>query len=348
MKKYKKISTISFLLCSLLLCVGIYANENPKNTLVKQPMFEEFSFTVGEEFPLDGILTLPTHTQNPPVVLLVQGSGQTDKNSTLFLNQPFEDLAHGLATNGIASLRYDKRFYSYPQEAEVLESNLTLEDEILDDVSFALKALYKDERVDKIYVLGHSLGGMLTPAIASKHYFVQGIISMAGSPRPLYEISYDQNKEIEENLKENPLSPEDMAVFQKQMEQVEEDIDILRGDFSQFSNDTILLGLPVGYQKSVQEYAGENFLDKVKIPMLILQGTADFQISPEIDYKAYQNTLKNRDNVTFKLYKDLNHLMMETTGVRDISDYYPKNQVDPRVIEDISQFIWHGSNLQNS
>lgn len=299
---------------------------------------EEVIVTSEEHLPLGGFLTLPEGVDRPPVVLLVQGSGPSDRNSAIYQNVPFQDIAHGLAEKGIASLRYDKRFFTYPEEVENLGFYVTLENEILEDVDTALEILQNDSRLGDIYVLGHSLGGMLTPSIATENPVVKGIISMGGSPQPLYEISYAQNQEQEAFILENVTDQETLDTLALQMEQVEADILTLRGDFSELPPETLLIGLPVVYQQSVKENAGENFLDELEIPMLILQGGEDFQVSPTVDFALYQEILGERDNVTFKFYEGLNHLMMDSE-IRDVSDYQEKKVVDPQVIEDIAEFI---------
>lgn len=75
------------------------------------------------------------------------------------------------------------------------------------------------------------------------------------------------------------------------------------------------------------------------IPILILQGKADFQVSPDIDYKAWQDILAGKSNVTFKLYDNLNHLFMQTNGKKDITEYSIKGTVDKQIITDIATWI---------
>lgn len=335
----KKVLWFSSLLVTLLCVLGFYMLEFPSSTLVVNEKMEEQVVIIGEQFPLEGILTRPTEVENPPVLLLVQGSGATDKNATIFLNQPFRDIAHGLAECGIATFRYDRRYFTYPEQLEEIGVQLTLEEEILEDVGYALHYLENLLDLGEIYVLGHSLGGMLSPAIATEHTFVSGIISMNGSPQPLYEISYQQNKASEAYYKENPLDTSTMEEISRQMTQVEQDILTLRGDFSNLPLDTVLMGLPVSYQQSVKEYAGEHYIQELSIPMLILQGGADFQIDPLIDYLKYQSLLENKENVTFHLYPTLNHLMMETQGEQNVTDYYKEQTVSPQVVEDIARFV---------
>ncbi len=321
---------------------GLYMNyyELPAKPETSE-FFTEEVVTIGTEFPLEGILTLPNDVENPPVVLLVHGSGAQDLNETIFENTPFKDIAHSLAEKGIATLRYDKRFYTYSKEGSELGSAVNLENEVLEDVDFALDLLRNDDRVDssKIYVLGHSLGGGLTPVIAYKHEDIAGIISMAGSLRPLYEISYDQNKAIESTLDTGIYDEETEAIIREDMKQVEKDIITLRGDFSDIPDDEFLMGFYAGYQKSVQVYQGLNFINEIDLPILVLQGEADFQVSPDTDYSLWEDTIGERENATLILYPELNHLMMKTNGYTDYNDYAVKDEVSSDVITDISEFI---------
>lgn len=302
---------------------------------------EKESIVADKSMPLEALLTLPKNLEKPPVVLLVQGSGSTDKNETIYTNTPFKDIAYGLAKKGIATLRYDRRYFKYPEKAKELGVSITLRDEILDDVKAAIDLLKKDNRVDssRIYVLGHSLGGMLAPVIVTENEAVQGIISMAGTLRPVYEVSYDQNKDLEKQLQESDLDEKSLDLLKTQMKQIEKDIEILRGDISNLPNDTILMGLPVAYQKSAKEYSGMNFIDKVNVPILVLQGKEDFQVYPDKDFSMWKEVIGKRDNVTFKLYDNLNHLMMETNGKKDVGDYQIKGTVNQEVIDDIAKFI---------
>lgn len=303
---------------------------------------EEVTVTADERVPLGGTLTLPRDTEKPPVVILVHGSGSSDRDENINGNKPFADIAHGLAARGIAVLRYDKRYYTYPDCPDVGSAEMvTLREETLDDVDAAIKLMQEDARVDgsRIFVLGHSLGGCLSPAIAAEHPQLAGIISMAGSLRPLWEIVYDQNQEAIAAAKEGELTDEEQAQLAEAAEQVETSVKVLREELESQPDDELLLGIPVRYWKSNKEYCGENFIDQVEMPVLILQGDADFQVYPEKDYVLWQEMLAGRDNAVFHLYEGLNHLMMPTQGKRDITEYSVKGHVDEQVIDDIAEFI---------
>lgn len=312
---------------------------------------EEISIEGDPAYPLAGTLTLPEGTDNPPVVILIHGSGSSDRNETISGNTPFRDIAWGLAERGIASIRYDKRYYTYPDAASD-PASVTIEAEVLEDADAAIALAMADDRLDhsRVYILGHSLGGMLTPAIAASHPQLAGAISMAGSLRKLWDISYDQNMAAAEAARPN-LSEDESFILNMQLAQVESDVAALNelseaGQLKDLSAlpedmtpDTLLLGIPLSYWASLDQYCGMNFIDEVTMPMLILQGDADFQVYADVDYPLWQEALAGRDNVTFHLYEGLNHLMMPSQGRQDISEYAVKNQVSGEVIDDIAAFI---------
>lgn len=302
------------------------------------------------DFPLSGVLTLPEDTAQPPVVVLIQGSGPSDRNETVYENTPFQDIAWGLAQTGIASIRYDKRYYAYPEAAAA--SSVTIEAEVLEDLDAALALAENDPRLNsqKVFVLGHSLGGMLTPDIAAAHPELAGIISMAGSLRPLWEISWEQNQEAAETARP-ALSDEEERILDEQLAQVKADVETLRSlagegiltDLSSLpdslNEDSLLLGIPLSYWSSLERHSAMAAISRVDLPILILQGDADFQVNPDTDYRLWQDMLAGRDNVFFHLYPGLNHLMMPTNGQRDISEYAVRGTVSEQVIQDIAGFI---------
>ncbi len=317
--------------------------ESGEEETAKDGGYEEFELIVEGDpsCPLGAALTLPRDVEKPPVVILVQGSGSSNRNEQIGENRPFADIAHGLAQRGIAVLRYDKRFFTYPERAMEI-SDLNLREEYLDDVSAAIALMQEDERVDgsRIFVLGHSLGGSLVPAVAAEHPELSGIISMAGSLRLLWEISYDQNQELLSTMDRDSLPEEQQELLEQQITQLEADMEVLRGDeLDEQPADASLLGMPAGYWQSIKEYCGMNFIDEVEMPILVLQGDADFQVFPDKDYTLWQETLADRENAEFHLYEGLNHLMMTTQGKRDVSEYETAGHVEEQVIEDIAAFV---------
>jgi len=141
----------------------------------------EEAFTVGTgQLALQGTLTLPPGTARVAAVVLVHGSGPEDRDETLGPNKPFRDLAWGLASRGVAVLRYEKRTRQYAA-AMAQNANLTVREEAIDDAVLAEQALRRHARIEanKVYIAGHSLGGMLAPRIGQEDRSIAGLILLA-------------------------------------------------------------------------------------------------------------------------------------------------------------------------
>ncbi len=314
---------------------GIHITFAPKNPPKPQSTkkWKECPVTVGKN-KLPGMLTLPKGVKKPPVIIMIQGSGSSDMNESFGTtpNRMFEDIAHGLANQGVATLRYNKRTYQYPFVAEV-----TIEYEMLEDAASAVKLLSKDTRIDtnQIYLLGHSLGGMLAPKITADNPKIKGFISMAGTLRPLEDVIYDQDKAAADA--ETSLSEQQKSIY---LEQVKADVNKVKNLDS--CNVSSLFNMPINYWKSLNAIDRIPLVKKLKVPMLIMQGAADFQVYPDKDFKLWKTTLKNHKNVTYRLYEGLSHMFMTNqiseNGAPDITLYNAPNHVDPSVINDIA--IW--------
>ena len=161
-------------------------------------MFEE-KIIIGKntKHPLNGILTLPDEINNPvPAIVLVHGSGPSNMDEKVGKLTPFKDLAEGLANRGIAVIRYDKRTYAHKKQF-INKPDTSVKEETIEDAILATELLRNDSRIDsdKIFIIGHSMGGMLAPRIDAEGGNYKGLILLAGSPRRLEEIMIDQNKE---------------------------------------------------------------------------------------------------------------------------------------------------------
>ena len=301
--------------------------------------YEEQEIQIGKgEYIIDGILTLPKGTKNPPVIILVQGSGQSDMDETIgaVSNKPFKDIAHGLAKQGIATIRYNKRYYQYMDQ---MPENMTVEDEILEDVSYAIDFAMQCKLINSnnIYIAGHSLGGILAPKIANDNIEVKGIIVLAGSARKLEDIIYDQVVILAE---QEEISTEEKELY---INMVKANVELVK-NLDEEDLASPILGLTGYYWKALNEIDTASIVQSLTVPMLFLQGSADFQIFADKDFTLWKELLIDNEHAEFIEYENLNHLFMPTTGIIGIEDYNTKNKVSDQVIEDIALWVNQNKN----
>ena len=278
----------------------------------------------GGDYPLRGILSIPDGAAAPlPAVVLVHGSGPSDMDETVFGVTVFKDISDYLAKNGMAVLRYDKRTYSHGAKlAEQYGDGLTVREETIDDALLAKSLLMRDERIDpyKIFVLGHSLGGMLAPRIVSEGDFAGGII-MAGSPRSLLDVVYDQNMYFIELM---DLGDDERSALYEQVEQAREEF----------------FSLPQGYIMEMDAHPAESYLLETNKPFLIMQGGKDFQVYPDVDFALYREIARGRGNIALRLYDGLTHLFTRSTmDTPTTDDYVAGSHVDPGPLADIVDWL---------
>ncbi|HEY2421645.1 MAG TPA: alpha/beta fold hydrolase, partial [Neobacillus sp.] len=248
------------------------------------------------KYPLNGILSLPENCSSKvPAVVLVHGSGPTDMDEKIGNNYPFKDLAEGLSEKGIAVLRYDKRTFVYGNEMKN-DTGLSVKEETIEDAILAADFLRKDSSIDsnKIFIIGHSLGGMLAPRIDAKGGNFAGVIIMGGSPRKLEEILMDQNNDVL-----NSLNKFLKMIANKQIAALSSKFDKIYKLSDEEAKSTVVLGKysRAFYFKEMGEHPSINYLNSIDKPVLILQGDKDFHVSVEKDFKGYKNLLGEMRNV---------------------------------------------------
>jgi len=299
--------------------------------------FRETAITVGRgEWRLPGTLTLPTTVAGPwPAVVLVQGSGPNDRDETVGANKPFRDLAWGLATKGIAVLRYEKRTKEHAMKfVSVGLGKLTVQEETIDDALSAAAQLRQTDGIDskRIFVLGHSLGGSVAPRIGQADPKLAGLVILAGSTRPLEDSIVEQTRYLL-TLK-GPLSAEGEA---KLAEIKASDDKVKKLTTADASSSEVILGAPATYWLDLRSYDPLATARKLKQPLLILQGGRDYQVT-RTDFDGWKAGLEGHTNVSFKLYPDLNHLFIAGTGQSTPEEYEQAGHVAGSVVTDIA--LW--------
>ncbi|MEO8583112.1 MAG: alpha/beta hydrolase [Flavitalea sp.] len=212
-----------------------------------------------------GTLTLPHKTDNIPVALIIAGSGPTDRNgnNSLMMNNSLRKLAYAMAQSNIASVRYDKRGVRESARAAKQEWDLRFEDYVADAAQW-IEMLKRDKRFSKVIVVGHSEGSLIGMLVAEH---ADKFVSIEGAGRSADKI-------IREQLKSQPSGIQELSA---------PIMDSLVRGLTVINVDPLLHSL---FRPSVQPYLISWFkydpavvIKKLRIPVLIIQGTKDLQVS---------------------------------------------------------------------
>lgn len=287
----------------------------------------EFGLT---EWRLKGTLTNPRRIEKPMVVILVHGSGPNDRDETIGPNKPFKDLAWGLASKGIAVLRYDKRTKLHGSKMKLADINI--QTEVIEDVLEAINFIKGRDDLDKnkIIILGHSLGAMLAPLIASQSQTVNGIIMMASPARKLEDLVLEQMEYIY-SLKETISENEQNILADLKLK-----VDSIKNKI--LPPTASIIGIPAIYFYDLGKYDQVETAKDLKLPILILQGERDYQVTME-DFNIWRKELSNNKNIKLKSYPKLNHLFMTGEGKAKPEEYNLPNSVDIKLIQDIVDWV---------
>lgn len=282
---------------------------------------------------LVGLLTSPKKAVNYPVVVLVHGSGPNDMDATYGPNKPLKDLALGLAAKGIASIRYVKRTMLYPGE---FVGAFTVKEEVMDDAAAAIALARTIAEADKkqIYVLGHSLGGMLAPRMSLLAPDLKGLIMVAAPARKLSDMIIDQNKFL------FSLMNDTTAEGKKQLDTIV--AEYAKGALTKLGTikpDSVIAGLPASYWVDLNANNQVDAAKKIsKQRIYIAQGENDYQVTTT-DFNLWKTALGTKKNVTFKLYPELNHMLSAHSEKSTPQQYQTHASVSETLISDIAAWI---------
>jgi dienelactone hydrolase len=292
-------------------------------------------------FPAEGAGAFPAEGAGAfPAVVLVHGSGPQDRDETIGPNRPFRDLAWGLASQGIAVLRYDKRTKAHADQiTSELRATWTVQEEVIDDALAAVRLLRRTPGIDpgRIYVLGHSLGATMAPRIGQQDPSIAGLIVMAGLTRPLEDTILDQYTHIY-SLSE-AMTDEQKAELEELKAKVARVKD--PGLSGEVPAKDLPLNIPPAYWLDLRGYRPAEVAKSLDMPMLVLQGGRDYQVTVQGDFPGWQEALADKRNATLKLYPNLFHLFMEGEGPARPEDYLVEAHVSGQVIQDIARWIEH-------
>jgi Lysophospholipase len=293
-----------------------------------QSAFTEHAVEVGPQ-SLPGTVSVPSGADGVPGVVLVHGSGSVDRDATLGPNKVFKDLAWGLASRGIAVLRYDKRTFTQ----DVPPADKTLETVTVTDAVAAVNRLADVPAVDpqRRIVVGHSLGAMATPRLLNRTDAIAGVM-LAAHARPITDVVVDQVRHGRSVI-DGTLTSQDKQEI-KQLEQT----------FQQVKNGDIpdekdVFDTPAAWWKSLLSYDQVATARELSVPLWIGQGGRDYQVSSEKDFQQWQTALSGESNVTFSLYEQLSHLLSPGRGPSLWAEYEYHDNVLAKLVTDLASWI---------
>jgi uncharacterized protein len=290
---------------------------------------------VPSEFgPLPGTLTLPAGSGRFPALVIVAGAGPNDADGTNGPNKVYLDLAEGLAAQGVASVRYDKVQRAYRAQVFFSE-HFTVNDEVTRDALTASKLLRRHTRIDsrRQFLLGHSLGAMLAPKIASQFAGLAGLILMAPPGEPILDNAVHQTRYLGEV---QHAAPEQIDATIKRIRDEQE---LLRTGGQARLMSERFEDWQQSYWLSLVNYDPIVWAEKSSLPTLIVQGERDYKVMPRYALARWKAVFAGNPRVQIKLYPELNHFFMPAGDLPPPQDEEVPAHVDEKVIHDIAAWI---------
>lgn len=314
MKKFTAIIILILVISSKLLANDNDSAYNQNPVVLETPTGSIF-----------GTITLPQNYKKGKIVLIISGSGPTDRdgNNTMMKNNSLKQFAFALADSGIASLRFDKRGIAESAKAMTKESDIRFDDYV-NDVKSWIFYLKKDKRFTEIIVAGHSEGSLIGMISSTKN--VNKYISISGPGNPADVIIKTQlgNQSIELKKIAEPM------------------LDSLSKGFKVHNNNLMLVSL---FRPSVQPYLMSWFkynpqteIKKLKIPVLVIQGDKDIQVSVD-DAKLL---FLAKGSCQLAIIKNMNHVLKTIGDEKDenIKSYNnPSLPISSEFITKVVSFI---------
>lgn len=273
---------------------------------------------------VDGTLLVPGSAEKPPLVIMIQGSGPTDRNGnqSFLQNNSLKKLAQELAEEGIASFRFDKRILKMSQN-NIKEEEMRFDD-FITDVNSVLAHFENSQLFGKTVVLGHSQGSLIGMLAAKDK--ADALVSIAGAAQPIDSIIIDQVALQMPGLKEN----------------VEQTFAELRQTGSSQSYNPILESI---FRPTVQpfilswmKYNPKEEITELDMPVLLINGNKDLQVLP-----AEAEALKAAyPDAELLILDKMNHVLRKIEGSQlENSKSYnePNLPLHPELVPAISDFI---------
>jgi uncharacterized protein len=283
------------------------------------------------EWPLPATLTLPRGAGPFPAVVLVHGSGPQDRDQTVGALRPFRDLATGLASRGIAVLRYEKRTRVHGARMAQL-ADFTVHEETVEDAAAAVRLIATLPEIDarRVVVVGHSLGGAMIPRIAAAAPEAAGFVAIAAPSRPIQRALEDQVR----YLLELGAAGEERG----ELERIAAQTRRLPDATLQTPAAELPLGLNARYWLDLREYAPGAEAARLTRPLLVMHAGRDYQVGAA-ELEGWRRALQGRAAARVAVYPELNHLLVAGEGRSTPGEYQRQGYVAAQVVEDLAAWV---------
>lgn len=303
-------------------------------------------------FMLAGTITRPPGDGPYPAVVLVSGSGSQNRDEEIMGHRPFLVLADALTRAGIVVLRYDDRGFAQSEGNAATATTVDLADDAESAVEFLRTQPYVDS--GSIGIIGHSEGGIIGPIVAQRNSNVSFLVLMAGSgvsgisvledqtaavlraqgaPEEMIEHAVDMNMTVYHTILDESLSIDERKLHVSKL--------LRSAGLGQNEIEAQLATLFSPWYRAFLTLDPSSYLQKTDIPVLILTGTKDTQVSYSLHVPAIESALEAGGNSRFTthVYEGLNHLF-QPAATGTLEEYAViETTIDPWVIQDIIHWI---------
>ena len=323
---FHQTSARSHLLFGLLLFTGLTYGQGAfglDKDPQKKPALGSTELTISPF--IQGTLLIPQAKNKPNLVLIIPGSGPTDRNGNqpMMNNNALKFLAQGLFERGIATFRYDKRVIPLIRQGNFQEQDARFND-FIDDAKQVLEYFKRSVAFNKIFIAGHSQGSLV--GMIATEYGADGFISIAGAGQSIDHVVLDQLA-----LQLPSAVPGAAAAFKTLRE---------TGRVNDYPQELSTIFRPSlqAFMHEWMRYDPAEILGTLKIPALIINGTSDLQVSEQ----EAELLKKGAPDADFSLILNMNHVLkiIDEKGLANGKSYNDPNlPIAQELIDNITIFV---------
>ena len=338
-----------------LVMLDLYVSPDQALESTKMPegiVEEDVVLEIEGGYPVNGKLTYPAGAKagdDLKAVVLVSAEGANNIDYSAKNVYMYRDMAWGLAQKGIASVRFEKSTLVYQDELEMVDCPADMQTVAFEYTDHTLAATELLRGLDfvnaeQVYYAGSGQGGVVAPR-ADEIADYAGIIMLSTSPRPYYDVIYDQriNYGLIDRSDEEIYYLVSRTEAERDYLEDGDHLDVEEEDLMQ----DVIFGRTTAFWVDFLEIDCAEYLKEVQKPVLILQGENDYMITMDADYSVWQEEMEDESYATLKSYEGLSFFMTESKGI--FSGHYMEfdrpARVSETVIEDVATWMLNEGTL---